>query len=256
MEIGRLSVGVGPAMAESFVTNAIARLAETHPSAHIVARVDHASQLSDWLRAGELDLFVADVTHLAGDHEFIIVPMPSEQFIWFCRRGHPLAKSKRVTRKDLLAYPLVTPRMPTWARQWFKQSLDVNSPPDPDQSFGTNRSFNTVECENYSMLKRMVHHQHRNHQRHTRRAPGQSPRSQNQSRHRPPPRPNPLAASRSLHSRSGPRRKNMRCRAWRLNESTARVAPTIIRNASRCPCRTAKTRSIDAAAKTDHIALD
>src|SRR5262245_34114324 len=39
--IGRLAIGVGPAMSESFVNMAIARLAQHHPGAQISVRVDH-----------------------------------------------------------------------------------------------------------------------------------------------------------------------------------------------------------------------
>src|SRR6056297_1717015 len=61
LEIGSLSVGVGPAMSESYVTRAIAELAEKHPGVHIDVRVDHWRQLSKWLASGRIDLLVADV---------------------------------------------------------------------------------------------------------------------------------------------------------------------------------------------------
>jgi DNA-binding transcriptional LysR family regulator len=150
VEIGRLCVGIGPAMSESFVATAIARLAEAHPKAQIVARVDHWSQLAEWLRRGEVDLFIADISHTEEGHEFQVIPMPSEEFVWFCRPEHPLASAKRVTRKELLAFPIVTPKMPIWARQWLAEAADPRPAQDED------RTFATVECESYSMLKRMV----------------------------------------------------------------------------------------------------
>jgi len=150
VEIGDLCVGVGPAMSESFVTASIARLAEAHPGARIVVRVDHWSQLSEWLCRGEIDLFVADISDADQSAEFQVVPMPAEEFIWFCRPGHPLSKARRVTRKDLLDYPLVTPKMPLWARRWLAEAMG------PKSDFDPNRNFATVECESYSMLKRMV----------------------------------------------------------------------------------------------------
>ncbi len=150
VEIGRLCVGIGPAMSESFVATAIARVAELHPKAQIVARVDHWSQLAEWLRRGEVDLIIADISDTEEGHEFQVIPMPSEEFVWFCRAGHSLASAQRVTRKDLLAYPIVTPKMPIWARQWLAEAVDPQAPLDEE------RTFATVECESYSMLKRMV----------------------------------------------------------------------------------------------------
>src|SRR5262249_27629388 len=125
-------------------------LAEQHRGAQIVARVDHWSQLSIWLKHGDLDLFVADITQAERDVDFHVIPMRSEEGLWFCRHGHPLAQSRRLTRKDLLEYPLVTPKMPERARRWFSEALDPEAALDP------NRTFSAVECENYAMLKRMV----------------------------------------------------------------------------------------------------
>jgi DNA-binding transcriptional LysR family regulator len=148
--IGRLAIGVGPAMAESFVTTAVARLATHYPRAQIKVRVDHWSQLSHWLKHGEIDLFVADITQAVRDVDLQAVPLRREQMLWFCRREHPLAASRRLTRKDLLAHPLATPKMPEWARRWFAEAAD------PDAPFDHDRTFSAVECESYAMLKRVV----------------------------------------------------------------------------------------------------
>lgn len=149
-EIGELAVGVGPAMAETFVTVAIARLAERHPRARIVARDDHWAQLDEWLHDGKLDLYVADVSEAKSDQRVEVLKLPREDFVWFARRGHPLASRKRVTRADLLNYPIVSPRMPEWARRWFAEAVH------PGEKFDPTRRYATVECENYAMLKRMV----------------------------------------------------------------------------------------------------
>lgn len=149
-EIGEFSIGVGPAMSETFVTDAIARLAQKHPRVNIKVRIDHWAQLADWLGKGQIDLFVADTTTSRRDGNVRIIPIPPEKFVWFCRREHPLAAARRVTRRQLLQYPIVSPRMPEWARRWFAEAVD------PEQEFDPDRKYGTVECENYTMLKRMV----------------------------------------------------------------------------------------------------
>jgi DNA-binding transcriptional LysR family regulator len=149
-EIGELTVGVGPAMSETFVTDAIARLAQKHPQVHITVRIDHWAQLSDWLGEGRIDLFVADTTSSRRDGHVRVISIPPQKFVWYCRREHPLASARRVTRQQLLQYPIVTPRMPEWARRWFAEAAHPDQEFDPDQKYGT------VECENYTMLKRMV----------------------------------------------------------------------------------------------------
>ncbi len=150
IEIGSISIGVGPAMSESFVTSAIAHIADQHPRARISVRVDHWRQLSDWLLNGELDLFIADITEASQDSRFRCTPLPTEKFVWFCRQGHPLARKRRVSRNDMVQYPLATPKMPDWARRWFAEVKDDES----DEAHAD--SVATIECENYSMLKQIV----------------------------------------------------------------------------------------------------
>lgn len=151
-ENGSITIGVGPAMAETYVVDAIASVAQEHPSSQILVRVDHWQQLSNWLLAGELDFYVADVSEARIDRRFEYTSLPPQQFVWFSRRGHPLArrKKKAVSRRDLLDYPIATPRMPTWATEWFAAALGEQG------AAGLPRPFPAIECESYSMLKRLV----------------------------------------------------------------------------------------------------
>ena len=148
-EIGTLQIGIGPAMAESCVADAIARLAQQHPQSHLRAQIDHWVTLTASLRDRQLDLFLADASMMMEGEEYRIVPLPSERLIWFARAGHPLASAPCLTSADLLHYPLVTPRMPDWAVTWFGAA-------DPMGTSQMDGSYATVECESYSMLKRMV----------------------------------------------------------------------------------------------------
>lgn len=151
-ESGSISIGVGPAMAESYVANAIAAIAQQRPRARVSVRVDHWQQLSDWLVAGEIDFYVADVGQARIDNRFHYTGLPAQKFVWFCRAHHPLASRRRrmVTRADLLRFPIATPKMPPWAIDWFAAGC-------PEQSAaGLPIPFPAVECESYVMLKRMV----------------------------------------------------------------------------------------------------
>jgi DNA-binding transcriptional LysR family regulator len=150
LEAGSLAIGVGPAMSESYVTQAIAALAEEHPGVQIDVRVDHWKQLSEWLIAGEVEVLVADLAGVANDSRFVVTPLPPQQFTWFCRRSHPLAERETVSRSDLLQYPLATPRMPPWAIEWFQSVLSK------EQLHSGRVSLPTIRCESYSMLKRIV----------------------------------------------------------------------------------------------------
>jgi DNA-binding transcriptional LysR family regulator len=151
--VGCVAVGIGPAMVESYVTLAIAQLAEESPQTRITVRVDHWQQLSKWLIAGELDLYVADIADARDDPRTTCISLEPQQIVWFCRAEHPLCERVTVSQLDLLEFPLVTPRMPPWAVRWFAESTHGLDQEDASRS---QRSFATVECENYTILKRMV----------------------------------------------------------------------------------------------------
>jgi DNA-binding transcriptional LysR family regulator len=151
-ENGSVTVGVGPAMAESYAAEAIAEVMRSHPQSRIAVRVDHWQQLSTWLLAGEIDFYVADIGEAKIDRRLDYIELPPQRFVWFARRAHPLARrgKRAVGRKDLLSYPIATPKMPAWAVEWFAAALG-------DQGLaGLPRPFPAVECESYSLLKRLV----------------------------------------------------------------------------------------------------
>ena len=150
LNIGQLALGVGPAMSESYVTDALARVANDNPQARISVRVDHWRQLTEWLLAGEIDLYVADITEASEDERLDCTPLPAEELVWFCRAGHPPPAPTSVARGDILSYPIATPRMPRWARSWFAEAFGDETPARPTDSLAT------VECEYYPMLKRIV----------------------------------------------------------------------------------------------------
>jgi DNA-binding transcriptional LysR family regulator len=147
-EIGTLAIGVGPAMSETFVSAMIGQFAEQYPELQINVRVDHWTQLSDWLHAGELDLYVADVASAGRDARVTTIAMPRERFVWFCRAGHPLAGRRRLKPSEIFAWPVATPKPPPWAQVWFAEAAGT---PDDVQ-----RRYHTVQCESYSMLKQIV----------------------------------------------------------------------------------------------------
>lgn len=151
-ENGTVTIGVGPAMAETYVAEAIALMLEQRPNSQVLVRVDHWQQLSEWLLAEELDFYVADVGEARIDRRFAYSSLPPQSFAWFCRSSHPLARRrrKRVSRREMLKYPIATPKMPPWATEWFAADLGEQG------AAGLPRPFPAIECESYSMLKRLV----------------------------------------------------------------------------------------------------
>jgi DNA-binding transcriptional LysR family regulator len=150
VETGCVSVGVGPAMSESYITAAFASIAQEHPGTQVSIRIDHWQQLTEWLLAGELDFYVADITEAESDHRLYCTRLPAQEFVWFCRAAHPLANNEEVSRTDILEFPIATPKMPIWTKDWFLAAADGG------RQATLPRAFPSIECENYSMLKRIV----------------------------------------------------------------------------------------------------
>jgi len=150
-QVGSVTVGVGPAMSETYIASAISARVQESPGLQVSVRVDHWRQLMEWLLAGELDFFVADVGDAAIDARLHCTSLPKQEFVWFCRSGHPLAnrRQKAVTRNDLLQFPLATPKMPPWAVEWFAAGSEHGAA-------GLPRPFPAIECESYALLKRFV----------------------------------------------------------------------------------------------------
>jgi DNA-binding transcriptional LysR family regulator len=139
-------------MSETYVAAAIGSVADQRPKAQIVVRVDHWLQLTDWLLAGELDFYVADMNRAQIDGRFDYTSLPAQPLVWFCRSGHPLAKRKMKTvkRTDLLRFPIAAPNLPAWALEWFAAALS------DEGVAGLPRPFPALMCESYSMLKQFI----------------------------------------------------------------------------------------------------
>ena len=147
-----VSIGVGPAMSETPIAEAISLMTQKFPQTQVVIRVDHWQQLSEWLLDGRIDFYVADIRQAKVDSRFVYSDLPAQNFVWFCRKAHPLTrlKAKRIVREQLMKYPIATPTMPPWALEWFAEAYGVDGVanlPEP---------FPTVECESYSILKKIV----------------------------------------------------------------------------------------------------
>lgn len=140
---GNLAVGAGPLMADALVGQAVGSLMKLFPNLSVKLHIDNYSQFPNMLRNREIDFFVADITNLTNETDFEIQLIPHQKIIWFCRPGHPLLKNSRVTRTDLLRYPLATPEMP----KWLIHSLHLPK----SHIDGMN-----VICSHYTTLKKIV----------------------------------------------------------------------------------------------------
>lgn len=148
-----LKVGAGPLIAETLVGAAVGRLLGQHPGIRVIIHVDQHAVFPDMLRDRHIDFFIADVTDLKEAGDLMIRKLAPSRFRWFCRKGHPLAKRKAVRFPDVLAYPVVLPELPVWAREWFADHL----PRGAAESAILPPFHPAVVCSHFSTLKNIVH---------------------------------------------------------------------------------------------------
>jgi DNA-binding transcriptional LysR family regulator len=150
--VATLRIGAGPLIAETLVGTAVGRLLGQHPGLDVIIHVDQYTVFPDMLRDRRLDFFIADITELKEAGDLVIQKLEPSRFQWFCRKGHPLTKRKSVPFQDVMAYPVVLPELPLWAREW----MAAHSPRGATSSATLPPFHPSVICSHFSTLKSIV----------------------------------------------------------------------------------------------------
>jgi DNA-binding transcriptional LysR family regulator len=108
---GFLKVSAGPYPAELSVTPAIGRLVARHPDLSVELRVTHWRQVTEDVRAGVVDLGVAEMSEVRRDDGLEVEAMGTHRLVLFCAAGHPLLGQRRELG-ELLAFPWVATKVP------------------------------------------------------------------------------------------------------------------------------------------------
>lgn len=149
-DVGELTVGAGPLMAEGIVGPAVGRLLDRHPRLCVTVQVDNFGQFPERLRERKLDFFIADVSAIESDPDFEIRTIPPQAGIWFCRPGHPLAGKRSVSLREFFSYPIVLPMLPAWLDAWFAKHQPKGRRAEPFRP--------ALLCSHFSTLKAVVRH--------------------------------------------------------------------------------------------------
>lgn len=150
MELGELKIGVGPAIEQDLLSDVLARFVSKHGQVTVNILVDSAAHLLTLLKDGQLDIAAGafDPVDSFGDLE--AVPLMHQNLVFAARPGHPLlanrAPGEAVKLRDMLAYPLATPEIPTSVRKWLQ---DGQADPTADLKLG-------IRSENYGLLRTAV----------------------------------------------------------------------------------------------------
>lgn len=104
---GTISVGAGPAWLRRHLPLAVAETVARHPGVRIRVGGGFDEELFRSLRRGEFDFVVAELPQGEDRRGLEIRALTADGLGVCCRAGHPLARRRRVTPRDLLRYPWV-----------------------------------------------------------------------------------------------------------------------------------------------------
>ncbi|GGU04670.1 LysR family transcriptional regulator [Streptomyces coeruleorubidus] len=103
---GRLTVGMVVGCTVTPLFDALAAFHRAHPGVEISLLEDNSDRLVEGVRAGALDLALIG-TATATPQGLDALTIISERIVAAVPAGHPLAKQRRVTLRDLAAHPIV-----------------------------------------------------------------------------------------------------------------------------------------------------
>lgn len=144
LDVGHVSLGAGPVVAQAIVGEAIGELIKRRPGIQVSVYVGSVDELGAWLRSGKTELLMSDVTALANDGDIEIASRFEHLGYFFCRPGHPLLKQRMPSFEEILSYPLATVHLPAGIITRFQEAL------------GTRRFAPVLECDSYPILKTLV----------------------------------------------------------------------------------------------------
>lgn len=123
---GRLTLGMVIGCTVTPLFDALAAFHRAHPGVEISLLEDNSERLVEGVRAGTIDLALVG-TATATPEGLDALTIISERLVAAVPAGHPLAKQRRVSLRDLGAYPIVCMPPGTGLRKVFDQACAAQS---------------------------------------------------------------------------------------------------------------------------------
>lgn len=126
LELGQLSVGVDPMLANSLLTAALTSLLHRHPNLRFKVTSGGTDELLAKLRAQEIDLFLGfPDSSLPGSLRARTFELPAPTAVG--RPDHPLLRIDDRKLLDFLRYPLVQGPIARWYLDWALEQLSAEN---------------------------------------------------------------------------------------------------------------------------------
>lgn len=142
-EIGQFRVGMGSGPGAMLMTPLLMLMATEHPQAHIEISRGSTTLLVQALRERTLDALVLDIRSLKPATDLKIEALQEMKGAFMCRRGHPLAKKRKVAFAQLRDYAIASTPLSDEVARLLIEQFGAQAHPD---------TLVNLRCEEISSL--------------------------------------------------------------------------------------------------------
>lgn len=142
-EIGQFRIGMGSGPGAMLMTPLLMLMATEHPQAHIDISRGSTTLLVQALRERTLDALVLDIRSLKPASDLKIEALQEMKGAFMCRRGHPLAKKRKVAFAKLRDYAIASTPLSDEVARLLIEKFGPQAHPD---------SLVNLRCEEISSL--------------------------------------------------------------------------------------------------------
>ena len=112
LETGSVKVALGPYPSVMAGYPAVGRLLSRHSKLNVSLQVANWRDVTRLVAEQKVDVGVAELTDAVLDEALRTEPLAKYLARFFCRRGHPILRSRRIGLAELLQFPWATNRVP------------------------------------------------------------------------------------------------------------------------------------------------
>lgn len=141
---GRLRLAIAPTTYQSFITKAIASLANQYPGISIEISTGSAEDVVPKLLAGEVDLVLSSAIYLQKWPDLNIQPLRDFYSAVIVRKNHPLSRQSHISEAQVLSYPAIMPETVEPIHSTLAQRYSHNKLPPVRPRYVTD-DFNLIQ---------------------------------------------------------------------------------------------------------------
>lgn len=141
-EIGNVTFGAGPFPSVTLLGNVISKLSREHPNVSISLTINNWVALVEQILEEKIEFAVADVRDITYDSRLKVTPLIKQMIAFACHPNHPILSKHSLQPRDLLDYPLVTPKIPQGFLVQMRELLQISE----------HDKVSTITCDNPHFL--------------------------------------------------------------------------------------------------------